>query len=176
MRVSGGEAVDDVTGSGAELFRVRDAARTLEFFGSLLAHVTTESPRLPRWTTMDLYRADDGRYVLSVVGHSVVYHVHDGPCNSGVPLPASRLASDAEPCPRCRPPGYDVDPGPDDVIDMEEDYYTVTVCPTAREVVDRLKTRRNGTTGPLSRPAMRLLQIAGTLDDAFSADQVIDRL
>lgn len=177
MRVSG-EVTVRVSGDDNQmsLFRLRDVARTVEFYGIELARVSTETSSQPRWTTMELYRTDDGRYVLSVVGHSVVYHVHESSCNSGVETPVSDVPPDAEPCPRCRPQPVDYLVDDTTTVDMEEDYPTVSVCSSTADVITRLRARRNGSVGPLSRPAMRLLKTAATIDPAFDPENVVDRL
>lgn len=161
--------------SSADLIKVRDATKTIEFQGRLLAHVTTESPNSPRWTVFDLYQVTDGthRYVISIIGRSVVYHVHDGDCNTGIPNAMSLLPPDAEPCPRCRPDVGDLDA---DTVDLEEDYYNVAVCADRAEVELRLRTRHDGTVGTLSRPALRLLQLAASEDPAFDAGATVERL
>jgi len=177
MRVSSDEVTARVSDNvaGPTLYRLRDVARTVEFYGTRLAHVSTETSSQPRWTTMELYRTDDGRYVLSVVGHSVVYHVHDSVCNSGVPTHVSDFPPDVESCARCRPPDID-ELNSSALLDLEEDYPTVSVCQTTDDVISRLRARRNGSIGPLSRPAMRLLKTAATVDVAFDPENVVDRL
>lgn len=160
------------------LHRVRDTTKTVEFLGVLLAHVTTESADSPRWTTFDLYHLTDGseRYVLSITGRSVLYHLHDGTCNTGVPTPVDKLPPDAEPCPRCQPPGYAVDADRGETVDMEEDYHNVAVCRGRDDVELKLKTRHDGSVGTLSRPAVRLLQLAALRDSAFDARSAVERL
>lgn len=170
--------MSDAANIGVETFRVRDTTRTIEFEGELLAHVTTESPNSPRWSVFDLYKLADGsdRYVLAITGRSVLYHVHDGDCNTGVPTLIGKLPPDAEPCPKCQPPGYALDADPSEFVDMEEDYHNVSVCRGRTEVELKLKTRHDGTVGVLSRPAVRLLQLAALRDPVFDARSAVERL
>lgn len=169
---------EDTETSGVQTFHVRDTTRTLEFEGELLAHVTTESSNSPRWSVFDLYRlADDSdRYVLAITGRSVLYHVHDGDCNTGVPTSVDKLPPDAEPCPRCEPFPFNKTIDALTMVDMEEDYHNVTVCRGRAEVELKLKTRHDGTIGILSRPAVRLLQLAAIKDPAFDASAAVERL
>lgn len=161
-----------------DVIRLRDATRTVEFQGELLSRVSTEVPSLPRWTTMELYRMTDGtnRYVLSIVGYSVVYHVSDGFCDSGVSIPITELPSDAEPCVKCKPPFYGEDRTATGTVNMEENYYQVAVCDSAAAVRTRLEMRKHGEPPALSRPALRLLKIAAHTDSAFDAGSVVERL
>lgn len=167
---------DAATISGVRTFQVRDTTKTIEFTGEHIAHVTTESPQSMRWSVFDLYRLDDGsdRYVLAITGRSVLYHVHDGDCNTGVPTRFDKLPDDAEPCPRCSPFDRVVDTS--FVVDLEEDYYNVAVCHGRADVELKLKTRRDGTIGNLSRPAVRLLQLAALRDPAFDPAAAVEHL
>jgi len=153
----------------ARLVRVPDVDKVLEFEGELLADVTTEVPDSPRWTEMELYHLTDGtgRYVLHVVGRSVVYHVHDGPCNSGTATAAVEIPDDAEPCQVCRP-GRDL---PDDVtFDYEDDRHSAHVCADAPAVLVALRsTGSRATSRPFSNPAMRLLAAARQCDRDIDA-------
>lgn len=172
-------AFQDATPPG--VIRVRDSARILEFSGEMLAEVSTENPTLPRWTEMRLYKVTDGtnRYVLSIIGRSVVYHVTNGICNAGVPVTAEKLPGDAEPCRRCTPPRSDA--LDDDVqIDLEEDRYTVHVVDGPDAVVSKLRNPRTATEtrlGAISGPGQRLLAIAAAADPGmYNAVMVVDRL
>jgi hypothetical protein len=172
-----------------QLTRIPDSGRTLEFHGVEIAYVTTESPTLPRWTEMRLYKVTDGtgRYVLSVVGRSVVYHQHrdDGTgCNAGVATLAENLFdkvgdTDAEPCFRCHPTAVEDIPL-DMMIDMEKDRYSVHVCADAAAVIEKLRNKKNATAhtpGTISGPGQRLLDIAVGIDPSMmNSATVIDRI
>lgn len=166
-----------------QTIRVQDASRTLEFEGTMLSDVSTETDRNPRWTEMELYKVDDGRYVLSIVGRSVVFHEHDSQCNSGVPTQVSGLnpemLEELEPCQRCSPPEPE-DLAGTPTIDLEADRHTVHVCADANAVVEKLRnpktTSANGT-GLISGPGQRLLAIAASVDDGIkNAVTVVDRI
>lgn len=166
-----------------QTIRIRDASRTLEFVGVMLSDVSTETDRNPRWTEMELYKVEDGRYVLSIVGRSVVFHEHDSQCNSGVPTQVSNLSQDLlddlEPCQRCTPPDPE-DLAGTPTIDLEADRHTVHVCADANAVVEKLrnpKTASSSGTGLISGPGQRLLAIAASLDDGIKdAVTVVDRI
>lgn len=165
--------------SSPEIIRIRDAARTIEFEGTMLSDVSTETDSNPRWTEMELYLTVDGRYVLTIIGRSVVYHDSAGRCNSGVPTPVGEidpeLRDELEPCPRCNPPG------PDDLagtvtIDLEEDRHVVHVCATAADVVRKLRNPKSSSSS-ISGPGQRLLAIAARCDDGImAATTTVDQL
>ncbi len=170
--------------SSGELLQVRDADRVLEFHGTELAYVSTETAASPRWTEMSLFHLTDGtdRYVLQTVGRSVIYHGHDSACNSGTATRALDLPEDAEPCPRCRPRVFDPDleaVTDGDTVDLESDRYGVHVCAAAGDVITRLRISRvnAGALDSFSAPAMRLLDHARQVDAGIAAAlQVVERL
>jgi len=149
----------------AEIHRVQDVDRVIEFEGTLITNITTEVPESPRWLELELYRLTDGtdRYVLHVVGRSVVYHVHDGACNTGVAVDPQDLPEDSEPCFKCKPFAGD------GTVDLESDRHTVHVCDTASDVVDKLRLPRGGASGSFSAPSRRLLDHAAMSDDGIRA-------
>jgi hypothetical protein len=61
------------------MIQVKDGSRTLQFNGKLLGHSSSSRPGAHRWIEFDLYRTENGSYVLSRVGVSVMYHT--GACH-----------------------------------------------------------------------------------------------
>jgi hypothetical protein len=167
-------------------YHVRSGVGVRAFAGVLLAEVSTETPRRPRWIEMTLYRdwevkrGSDGQpvrplepvsprgYILHVTGWSLVYHTHLSRCNTGVPVHGSELDADAEPCKLC---GAPADPGDDELVDAEEDRHTVFTCADPNEVISRLHDPRTpeNESGWLSVPAQRLLQIAAASDSGIAS-------
>lgn len=151
------------------LIRVLDVDHVLEFQGELVADVTTEVPHQSRWTEMELYRLTDGtgRYVVHIVGRSVLYHVHDGECNSGSATDAAELPDDAEPCSTCKPNRDLVD---GEILDFEVDRHSAYVCGSAAEALGQLRsTGARAAVRPFSAPALRLINSARQKDDAIEA-------
>jgi hypothetical protein len=148
------------------------ADHPIKFVGVLVADITTSSTTIPRWTEMELYHLTDGtdRYVVHIIGCSVLYHVHNGECNAGVGTKYIDLPEDAEPCPRCRPkPQTDCDQD-DNIIDYEVDRHTAYVCANAEEAVNKLRsTSAKNASRSFSGPAWRLLTAAAQQDPAISA-------
>lgn len=162
----------DNTNAGpiGDVIRVQDAGDTKQFRGVKLSWVSTESERTPRWTEMALYKMTDGteRYVLHVIGRSVIYHEVGSACNSGVSTNSTNVPGDAEPCFKCNPANRGGIPI-EDVVAMEEDRYTVHVCATPERVVAQLRNPRMGgrTAGVISGPGQRLLNEAALKDDGI---------
>jgi|SRR5579859_92188 len=158
---------------GGGIIRVRDAAEVLEFRGELIFEVSTENPNVARWTEMQLFRFTDGtdRFLLHIIGRSVVVHANKGSCNSGVPVQASKLPNDVELCSVCKP--IDPDEVEDDFLfDMEEDRYTSHICDSAEEVITKLRSPRQvgpRVAGSISGPGQRLLAGAAQVDSRIMA-------
>jgi len=56
------------------MYEVKDGARTLQFNGKLLAASSSWRRGSTRWIEFELYKTENGSYVLSRVGVSLVYH------------------------------------------------------------------------------------------------------
>ena len=154
-------------------FTVRDGLESWTVTGVRLAAVSTETPVEPRWIELRLYRATGdgvtiraGSYILHIIGMSVVYHLHDSDCNTGVPTRVDALPPEAEPCPRCKPLGI-ADLHGDFVVDLEAERHTMHVCEDVHGVLGKLvQARPQGRLGgKLSAPAQRLLEIAAQADE-----------
>lgn len=166
-----------------KLIRLRDSYREVEFVGELLSEVSTDNSSSPRWTEMELYLVTDGpnqgKYVLSVMGRSVVYHQHNGSCNSGVPVSVKEIDEDFEPCIRCNPPAPHA-LGASVTVDLEEDRPQVHVVADPQELLKKLHNPR---ANAISGPGQRLLAIAAMNEDGtvknegiFNAINRVERL
>lgn len=152
---------------------LRDSYREVEFEGILLGEVSTDNNSSPRWTEMELYRItsgdNTGKYVLSVMGRSVVYHVHDGQCNSGVPTAVKKITDEFEPCNRCNPPSIRaLTEGV--IVDLEEDRPQVHVVADPQELLRKLHNPR---ANAISGPGQRLLAISAMYEDETVKDEGI---
>lgn len=171
---------DNPDGEKIELYTWTNGilTRTYEFTGTMIASESSERPTSLRWTEFELYHLTDGtdRFVLAVIGRSVVYHVRDNECGprqseSGKLVDAVELGEDAEPCPRCLPADLDMVQG---MVRTELDRYSVHVCESPSDVVEQL---RSPTTREISVTAMRLLEQALEVDGRFGeALRTVERL
>lgn len=88
------------------MFQVRDANRTLQFEGTLLAHASSERRGAQRWVEFTLYRTKAGSYVLSRVGQTTLFHAPSCAVvarNGLASIPAESLTPGHVACPECRP-------------------------------------------------------------------------
>lgn len=150
-------------------FRLFDNLEPVEFEGTLLGEASSETEDSQRWTEIYIYKTVGGRYVLHTVGRSVLYHVHDGPCNTGVPRDPAELDPELdEPCGRCNPSTS----AP--LVDVEMDKESVTQAETAEGVYPLLLQRRGARTF-MSWPATRAFEMASRADPALAAGRPAPR-
>jgi len=146
-------------------YRLPDKYDHVEFTGTLIGESSTETPESTRWTEIRIYRTTGGKYVIYRIGRSVLFHRHDGVCNTGVARQVKDLELDDEiavPCSKCRPGELD-DLEDTDVVDEELDKHAVTVC-DADDVYRQLLLKRRDDTTFMSQPARRALEMAVLAD------------
>lgn len=56
------------------MYEVRDGARTLQFEGQLLGASSSRRRDSIRWIEFKLYKTENGTYILSRIGVSLIYH------------------------------------------------------------------------------------------------------
>lgn len=152
-----------------ERHSVPDKYDDVVFNGTLIGSSSTENPDSVRWTEINIYRTEHGKYVIHRSGRSVLYHRHDGVCNTGVPRAVDTLDAELSvPCARCRPGQLSTLTG-EMVVDMELNKDSVDIC-EAHEVYDTLLLRRRDRlTGKdttfMSNPSQRAFEQALMTDD-----------
>lgn len=87
-------------------FQVKDGSRTLQFNGKLLGESSSWRRGSTRWIEFALYKTENGSYVLSRIGVSLIFH--GAACSLvrryGLTESASKsLDKDAIPCEECSP-------------------------------------------------------------------------
>jgi len=126
------------------LRQVRDGARVLRFQAAVLGAATSQRPGAPRWSELTVYRLEDGTYLISKVGRSMV--AHDPRClrvNRHM-LPWSKAIEIGEdlgprvPCEDCRP---EVDPIAATAL-LESTRSRAIIAPTAEHAVETLTESR----------------------------------
>jgi hypothetical protein len=138
---------------------------------SLTGEKSTRGEDRPRWVTMEIYKRDDGGYVLYRVGQSLIYHRTGMSCTkSGVSVMWEELPDDAMPCQRCNPPFPDA-LSDDEPVLKEIPWRSVHLCQTLGKVEQVLiDTAPHDSTG--ERPN-RLSSVASSLLlEAAQADAV----
>jgi hypothetical protein len=145
------------------LIQVKDGNRLLQFDGRLIGTSTSWRRGSYRWVEFKLYKThEEGRYILSRVGMSLLYHLHECAVverNNLKEAPRSTLDRDARPCEDCRPDQLEVP-----IVCPEKPRYWAQVCDTPDAVIKALyKEDENGNTY-LTFVAQRLLENAADLD------------
>lgn len=157
------------------MFEIKDGTRTLQFNGKLLAESSSWRRGSYRWIEFKLYKTDNGSYVLSRVGVSIVYHGATCPLVARYSLnEASRSELDSaavlcgdqrDSCPvACQP---------DDSIDLvfpEKYRYWAQVSEDPQAVLEALYKYDQGGARYLTKVAQRLLE------QAADADQKIEKM
>lgn len=149
-------------------YRLKDKLDDVEFVGEQIAFATTETATSTRWTEVTIYRTIGQQYVIQRVGRSVLYHLHDGVCNTGIPTAYADIPQgdeDLVPCDRCNPPDVD-DLEIDELVDLELDRYNVDIC-QADEVATKLQLSRPDGSTFMSQVAGRALAQALAADPAL---------
>ena len=88
------------------MFEVKDSARTLQFNGKLLSESSSWRRDSTRWIEFALYKTDNGSYVLSRIGVSIIYH--GAACElvrryNLTEINADELRENSIPCEQCSP-------------------------------------------------------------------------
>jgi hypothetical protein len=198
-----GAAEESVTSRGSvskagvgEVVVIPVPAGKQSFRGSLIDQVSSRidetDVRQERFTVIRMFRVTDDtlpnyQYVISTIGRSVRYHVHNSRCNLGVPvtpvwLEALDYFEDLTECRICKPPAIE-DLSDSDQVDYEMDRINpVRWCESPADAVTKLHERRkvvvmDPDTGLkheetelyLSAPAERLLYRVAALDEGIGA-------
>jgi hypothetical protein len=88
------------------MYEVKDGSRTLQFNGRILGESSSWRPGSNRWIEFSLYKTENGSYILSRVGVSLVFHGAACPLVKRYNLVESstdKLSKDATPCQECQP-------------------------------------------------------------------------
>lgn len=88
------------------MYEIKDGSRTLQFNGRILGQSSSWRSGSNRWIEFSLYKTENGSYILSRVGVSLVYHGAACPLVKRYNLVESstdKLSDDATPCEECEP-------------------------------------------------------------------------
>ncbi len=148
------------------MIEVKDGSRILQFNGKLLGKSSSWRRGSNRWIEFELYKTDNGSYVLSRVGVSVIYHT--GACQLvkryGLQeIDTREIRHEVTPCDECRPSLH----AP--VIFPEKNRYWAQVSDDASAVLEALYKYDNSGSRYLTHVAQRLLESASDLDKGIEA-------
>lgn len=147
-------------------YQVKDGSRTLQFNGRLLGESSSWRKGSTRWIEFSLYRTENGSYVLSRVGVSLVFH--GAACAlvkryGLVEGTIEALADDAIPCEECNP-SYDLP-----LVFPEKNRTWAQVSEDPEAVLEALYKYDQGGARYLTHVAQRLLESASKYDDKIDA-------
>jgi hypothetical protein len=143
------------------MYEVRNGNRTLKFEGRHLASSSSKRPGAVRWIEFDLYKTNGGKYVLSRVGVSHVFHSSTCPLVSRYGLHEAHsedLSTFAVPCAECNPESLDP------VVYPETYRYWTLVSDEPDAILEALYKPDDHGVRYLTRVAERLLQDAAAQD------------
>jgi hypothetical protein len=143
------------------VFEVKDGSRTLQFSGKLLAESSSWRRGSYRWIEFKLYKTDNGSYILSRVGVSLIFHGAACPLVKRYGLnetSSSSLSTDATPCEECNPTRSV------EMIFPEKDRYWAQVSEDPTPVLEALYKYDQGGARYLTNVAQRLLEEASDND------------
>lgn len=148
------------------MHEVKDGARTLKFSGELLGESSSYRRGSTRWIEFQLYLTDNGSYVLSRVGVSLVFHSGACPLVSKYKLsdaPIEELVDTSVPCEQCQPT-FDVP-----LVFPEKNRYWAQVSEAPEAVLDALYKYDEGGAKYLTWVARRVLEEAADNDDGIES-------
>jgi hypothetical protein len=159
------------------MIQVKDGARTLQFNGTLLGKSSSYRKDSLRWIEFELYKTENGSYVLSRIGVSVIYHcaachlvkrysLQDIPVND---VPKDRVQL-LVPCDVCTPSFAA------ELIFPEKNRYWAQVSDDPSAVLDALYKYDNGGARYLTNVAQRLLEQAASLDKGIESVYKIEMI
>lgn len=146
--------------------QVKDGSRTLQFNGKLLGESSSWRKGSTRWIEFQLYKTENGSYVLSRVGVSLVFH--GAACAlvkryGLVEMSSDELNEDALPCEECSP-SYDIP-----LVFPEKNRTWAQVSEEPEAVLDALYKYDQGGARYLTHVAQRLLEQAAENDDKIDS-------
>lgn len=150
------------------MIQVKDGSRTLQFNGKLLGRSSSSRPGANRWIEFELYKTENGSYVLSRIGVSVIYHT--AACHLVHRYGLTEvLMGDVDnpnkliPCDECRPTLNT------DVVFPEKNRYWAQVSDDASAVLDALYKYDSSGAKYLTHVAQRLLEDAARADKGIES-------
>lgn len=144
------------------MYEVKDGSRTLQFSGRLLGESSSWRRGSNRWIEFKLYKTENGSYVLSRIGVSLIFHGAACPLVKRYGLTeatSDELKADSIPCEECYPSRSLP------IIFPEKDRTWAQVSDDPTPVLDALYKYDQGGARYLTNVAQRLLEQASNLDE-----------
>jgi hypothetical protein len=151
--------------------RVKDGTRELEFEGTLLGAASSKTPGSLRWIEIYIYATDSGKYVISKVGRSTVFHDLAKRCGKGTKTMPLDLPEGATPCPKCSPPRL-----PFTAVELEADRFSAHVLTTPAGIIEQLHNTDAEGTVYMTRTARHALEQAALNDQEIADAYAVQRI
>ena len=148
------------------MFEVKDSARTLQFNGRLLSKSSSWRRGSTRWIEFELYKTENGSYILSRIGVSIIFHGAACPLVKRYGLTevnADELTEDALSCEECSASRSAV------MVFPEKYRYWAQVSDEPEAVLEALYKQDASGARYLTKVAERLLQDAAELDKGIES-------
>jgi hypothetical protein len=147
------------------MIEVKDGSRTLQFNGKLLGKSSSYRKDSLRWIEFELYKTENGSYILSRIGISVIYHCaachlvkRYGLQEVSIDDVDKDRAQQFVPCDACNP-SFEAD-----MIFPEKNRHWAQVSDDPNAVLEALYKYDNGGARYLTNVAQRLLEQAAAVD------------
>lgn len=155
------------------MFEVKDGSRTLQFNGRVLAESSSWRRGSTRWVEFALYRTENGSYVLSRIGVSLVFH--GAACylvekHRLTECSTKSLENDSIPCEECSPTKNLP------IVFPEKYRYWAQVTEEPEAVIEALYKYDYDGTKYLTHVAKRLLEEASENDQKIDSVYRIERI
>jgi hypothetical protein len=144
------------------MFEVKDGSRTLQFNGRLLGDSSSWRKFSTRWIEFKLYKTENGSYILSRIGVSLVFHSPVCPLVKRYGLKegsSEDLHKDSTPCEECLPTNNLP------IVFPETDRNWALVSEDTEAILDALYKYDQGGARYLTNVAQRLLEKASVNDE-----------
>ncbi len=148
------------------MFEVKDSARTLQFNGRLLSESSSWRRGSTRWIEFELYKTENGSYILSRIGVSIIFHGAACPLVKRYGLTevnADELTEDALSCEECNASRSAV------MVFPEKYRYWAQVSDEPDAVLEALYKQDASGARYLTKVAERLLQDAADVDKGIES-------
>lgn len=155
-------------------YEVKSGVQTLTFEGDILSHSTSYAPGKGRWIEFTVYITQGGKYVVSRVGESLLYHHASCPTvmrNNIAPLPSQVISDDMLPCEQCQP-----EKDYDEVVFPEVARSAATTCDSADGVVRWMKQKDENGISYLTNVARIALEGAAKKDPLIKSAYYTERI
>lgn len=148
------------------MFEVKDGSRILQFNGKMLGESSSWRRGTYRWIEFKLYKTENGSYILSRVGVSLIFHGAACPLVKRYGLheiPFSDLEDDSVACHECNPSSGAK------LVFPEKYRYWAQVSDDPSAVLEALYKYDDGGARYLTNVAQRLLETSAAMDEKIES-------